>query len=224
MNKIIFFLIFCSNVFGFGTGHLPLADELQKNFPKLFSKKFIIGHEKSNIIVHGNIFDTTLLQNGFEIQNSNGENFKIALLGWKTEDELRQDIEAVKSWLSQFFAYKVLRSDEMIAEIPVFYGTQSKYKIFTSDDHYVLLSKNQNRQIKRTFVYRTMLSAPFSKGTKIGTAFYKVCAFQKSIAKDITTLEAISKSNRFFTILDSLSYVIFGSPFEHIRINKSEEF
>ena len=224
MNKFTFVLLCCSNVFGFSTDHLPLAEQLSKTFPKLFSEKFLIVHPKSELVVHGNVFDITSVENEFEVRNANNENFKIALGGFHSIDELKADLKAIKSWLDQFFSYRVLSADEVISEVPVFYGQKSKYRISSNGDHYIILSKNQNRRIKRTFIYRTMLSAPVPKNLKIGTAIYKVDTFQNSIKKDIVTLNSIQKTGRYRTILDSLSYVIFGAPFEQVKIHRSEEF
>jgi D-alanyl-D-alanine carboxypeptidase len=121
-------------------------------------------------------------------------------------------MKAISGWLDQFFIRKISGRGEAVATIPVFYGRSNEVDITLQDDHFLLLSRNCNNNVTKVFRYRTALQAPVAAGFPVGWAFYKTGVFQNWISKTITASAAVKKANRWKTICDSISYVIFGTP------------
>jgi hypothetical protein len=159
-----------------------------------------------------------------KIKNANNEDFYCVLYGASSFKALEEDIENIKTWLVQFFTYKVSISGEKIAEIPVFYGEKDSCIASIKEEHFVILSKYLNKNITKTSVYRTMLEAPVMSGENIGVVTYNTSIFKNNIIKYILTDEHIEKANKLKIILDSIAYIIFGSPYRKTKICKSEDY
>jgi hypothetical protein len=178
-----------------------------------------------------NIYDNSCLLfitiRGFncavKIKNKHNEEFTCILQGANSIEQLKEDIEQIKQWLNQFFTYRVTHAGDKIATIPVFYGKENIYDIEINQDHYIILSRRLHTNIKKVCIYKSMLQAPIESGINLGVITYDTSIFKKAVIKYILTNKAIHKGNRLKVIVDSIFYIIFGTPYQNIKICKSTD-
>jgi hypothetical protein len=150
----------------------------------------------------------------FYYRNKNSCVFICALSGASSQEALLADMKLLSKWLDQFFIYKILQQQELVSQIPVFYGMDSRLEIRIPENHKILLSERHNNNVTRIFRYRTALAAPVQAGDIVGWVFYKSVIFQNPTIKEIRSDRNIEKANWLCVLLDSAMYLIFGRPFK----------
>ena len=149
----------------------------------------------------------------FKHKTKSNCNFFCAIYGSNSEEDLYRDIKLIKLWLEQFFLFKVSEKDEIVANIPVLYSLAKMFPIKFQDDNFVLISKKCSKNVIKTVRYKTILKAPIRENTNVGTSFYKTSTFDNFIQKPILIKDRIDKGSRWSAIMDSIHYIIFGTPF-----------
>jgi hypothetical protein len=109
--------------------------------------------------------------------------------------------------------YTATKKRELVARIPVIYGCSREIEVRLLEDHIVLLSKNCSKGIVRVLRCIAPIRAPFQEGYPIGWAFYKTPIFRNWVMRSIVSPVSIGRAGRLRTICDSISYIIFGTPF-----------
>ncbi|MDR3224254.1 MAG: hypothetical protein LBT03_01565 [Holosporales bacterium] len=144
--------------------------------------------------------------------NKHSCKFFIVLYGLSFEDEVAKDIAAICKWCDRFVVTKASGKSKCVAEIPVFYGTKHRFQIISNEKaDYILLWKDQTKQIRKVYRYRTALAAPVQKNMEIGTIDYITDTFQNPITKPIVACIDIPRAGVWQNIKDSITYLIFGS-------------
>lgn len=62
-----------------------------------------------------------------------------------------------------------MKNNEILANIPVSYGKQSKISIGSLDDIYITLPRGQFKNIKQTIKASKLIKAPIKKSQQLGT-------------------------------------------------------
>lgn len=223
--------------------HLPLCARLQNSFPKINAACFIIVESKTGTILHekNSLYKIRIHDNRhkeslhdivskyktfsaksqisgltfiFNYVNKHKCVFEIALSGIDTPEQFESDKQKLSAWLDQFFLFKVCKKNEILAEIPVLYSIKlSKIDMRANKDIFILLSDEQSNNITKSIKYRSVVTAPFTQNTLLGSINILTDTFINPVSINIRSLYTVGKGSPLKIFMDSLKYLIFGTNF-----------
>ncbi len=178
--------------------------------------KFLLDSEKNN-----NIFmESEISGKGCVLKylNKNNCEFMIVLYGYNTFEEIKGDIDLLKIWLDQFIEYTIFEGGDHIANVPILYA-KSQNKIELRFDHKIklIMTYGKTHNVRKKIVYKTITKAPKKKDSVLGKIFLYTKIFKNPITINLKTNHEIEAGNRIKMILDSISYILLGTPFNYKR-------
>ncbi len=116
----------------------------------------------------------------------------------------------ILNWgLKKFDTVRIVKKDEIFANLNVWLGKKNKVDVVTSEDFYLTIPKRKKKTIKTVLEYEGPIQSPIKKGEKLGVLnVYISGELKKQI--DVLSAENIKKSNIFSRIFRSLNYLVWG--------------
>ena len=147
-------------------------------------------------------------------KNTSNCEFVIAVSGINTIDQLNYDIKELLKWLDNFIEYTVFSKNDYIASVPVLYGANTnKLDIKLTNNIKLIMTKGKTHNVKKRLYYKTITTAPVNKDTVLGIIELKTQTFEKPVKINLYANIDIKRGSRLKTTLDSISYIILGTPF-----------
>ena len=106
--------------------------------------------------------------------------------------------------------FKLLKKNEAIESLDVWYGKKNKVEAVVLEDVYLTVPKRKKKIIKAVIEYNSPIQAPIAKGDKIGTLnVYVAGELEKEI--DVLSGEDIKRANIFSRLLKSFNFLVWGN-------------
>ncbi len=130
--------------------------------------------------------------------------------GFKTKNSRSRESVKILNWgLKKFDTVRIVKKDEIFANLNVWLGKKNKVDVVTSEDFYLTIPKRKKKIVKTELEYEGPIQSPIKKGEKLGVLnVYISGELKKKI--DVLSAENIKKSNIFSRLFRSLNYLVWG--------------
>jgi len=130
--------------------------------------------------------------------------------GFKTKNSRSRESVKILNWgLKKFDTVRIVKKDEIFANLNVWLGKKNKVDVVTSEDFYLTIPKRKKKIVKTELEYEGPIQSPIKKGEKLGVLnVYISGELKKQI--DVLSAENIKKSNIFSRLFRSLNYLVWG--------------
>lgn len=146
----------------------------------------------------------------FRYVNTNQCSFDCVIFGLEDKNEIISDINEICQWLNRFSLTNTGYQQPSI-DIDIFYGKEHhlRLKVPSID----ILTTSSHSKVIRTIKHLIRAKAPILPNDKMGYVFYQTDIFSKPIRVQILAGKTIEKNDCFSNILDSIYYIIYGTPY-----------
>ena len=132
------------------------------------------------------------------------------MAGLKSNKERSEEAEKLMSWgFREFSNYTLFKKNQVIAEIPVWLGSENNLNLVVDRDVRVTLKKSSVNKVKMTAVYDKPVTAPIKKGDRLGTIKVDIPG-QGDFEIPLTADRDVEKLGFFGRIVSNLHYLLFG--------------
>lgn len=133
------------------------------------------------------------------------------MTGMKSNKERSEEAERLMEWgFREFNNYDLLKQGDVVAEVPVVFGTEKIVGLKIADTIKRTLKKSQAPRIKMTAVYNKPITAPFKAGDKLGEVKIEVDGVETERVP-LTADRDSAKLGFFGRIGQNLKYLLFGA-------------
>ena len=131
--------------------------------------------------------------------------------GMKSNKERSEEAEKLMSWgFREFDNYQILNKNQVIAEIPVWFGTQKSVAAEVEDNVIRTIARSKVFDTKMTAVYNSPVVAPIKKGDKLGVVRVEIPDFE-TFEVPLLAVQDVQKVRFFGRIKENLKYLLFGA-------------
>ena len=131
--------------------------------------------------------------------------------GMKSNKERSEEAEKLMSWgFREFDNYQILNKNQVIAEIPVWFGTQKSVAAEVEDNVIRTIVRSKVFDTKMTAVYNSPVVAPIKKGDKLGVVRVEIPDFE-TFEVPLLAVQDVQKVGFFGRIKENLKYLLFGA-------------
>ncbi|MCM1323903.1 MAG: D-alanyl-D-alanine carboxypeptidase [Acetobacter sp.] len=130
--------------------------------------------------------------------------------GLSSNKERAEETESLMTWgFAGFDNYKLFKENQIMAEIPVWYGTSPSVHAIVPQNVIKTVKKSTKNKYGAKTVYDTPLKAPVFKGDKVGELFI---TYGDNVVDKIPLIakEDVAKIGPFSRFLANLKYFVFG--------------
>ena len=121
----------------------------------------------------------------------------------------RQSSKLLTYGLTNFDLVEISKKDVFFSSLDVWLGKDSTVKVYTKEDIYKTIKKEQKKKIKVKILYDGPVEAPIKKDQIL--AKLKIIYDQEVIGEyDLFALKEVKKVNIFSRLMKSLNYLIWG--------------
>lgn len=132
------------------------------------------------------------------------------MAGLKSNKERSEEAEKLMSWgFREFSNYTLFKKNQVIAEIPVWLGSENNINLVVDRDVRRTLKKSSVNKVKMTAVYDKPVTAPIKKGDRLGTIKVDIPG-QGDFEIPLTAGRDVEKLGFFGRIVSNLHYLLFG--------------
>lgn len=132
------------------------------------------------------------------------------MAGLKSNKERSEEAEKLMSWgFREFSNYTLFKKNQVIAEIPVWLGSENNINLVVDHDVRRTLKKSSVNKVKMTAVYDKPVTAPIKKGDRLGTIKVDIPG-QRNFEIPLTADRDVEKLGFFGRIVSNLHYLLFG--------------
>ncbi|MBR6663657.1 MAG: D-alanyl-D-alanine carboxypeptidase, partial [Alphaproteobacteria bacterium] len=130
--------------------------------------------------------------------------------GLESNKERSEETESLMTWgFASFDNYKFFNKNQILAEVPVWYGTSKSIELVIDEEVVKTLKKSDRNKYEAKVVYEGPIKAPVFKGDKVGEVVisYKGKEINRYplVAKD-----SVAKMGAFNRFIENLKYIAFG--------------
>ena len=131
--------------------------------------------------------------------------------GMKSNKERSEEAEKLMSWgFREFDNYQILNKNQVIVEIPVWFGTQKSVAAEVEDNVIRTIARSKVFDTKMTAVYNSPVVAPIKKGDKLGVVRVEIPDFE-TFEVPLLAVQDVQKVGFFGRIKENLKYLLFGA-------------
>ena len=132
------------------------------------------------------------------------------MAGLKSNKERSEEAEKLMSWgFREFSNYTLFKKNQVIAEIPVWLGSENNINLVVDRDVRRTLKKSSVNKVKMTAVYDKPVTAPIKKRDRLGTIKVDIPG-QGDFEIPLTADRDVEKLGFFGRIVSNLHYLLFG--------------
>ena len=122
---------------------------------------------------------------------------------------LKSNKERSEEAFREFSNYTLFKKNQVIAEIPVWLGSENNINLVVDRDVRRTLKKSSVNKVKMTAVYDKPVTAPIKKGDRLGTIKVDIPG-QGDFEIPLTADRDVEKLGFFGRIVSNLHYLLFG--------------
>ncbi|MBE6462465.1 MAG: D-alanyl-D-alanine carboxypeptidase [Alphaproteobacteria bacterium] len=131
--------------------------------------------------------------------------------GLESNKERFEETESLMTWgFANYDNYKFFNRNQILAEVPVWYGATKNVDAVVEKDVVKTLKKSKRNKYTAKVIYNTPLKAPVYKGDKIGEVIIsykdKVVDKYPLVAKD-----SVAKMGAFSRFVENIKYFLFSA-------------
>ena len=142
----------------------------------------------------------------------------LVLNGCPSESKRAEEALALLSWGRRtFINHQLYRANDLVVQIPVWYGEESYCPITLEKDLTVTLPRSSPYDVKITLHYDTPTSAPITKGTLVGDILITSTSTKSPVTVPLIAAVSVAEAGFFKKIKDSLLYLLWGIKKPEIR-------
>lgn len=132
--------------------------------------------------------------------------------GYKSEQERVNDACTLITWgTKMFITHHLYKVNELIAQIPVWYGEESYLPITVENDLAITLPRSAQYDAKILLCYDTPISAPIQKGSPVGEIQITSTTMKNPIVVPLIAAVSVQEAGFFKKVKDSFLYLIWGA-------------
>lgn len=133
------------------------------------------------------------------------------MTGLSSNKERSEEAERLMEWgFREFGNYELLTKDQVIAEVPVVFGSEKEVKLIVPETLKRTLKKSHASKIKMTAVYEKPVKAPVAAGDKLGEVKIELDG-REMINVPLVADRNVEKLGFFGRIGQNLKYLLFGA-------------
>ena len=131
--------------------------------------------------------------------------------GLESNKERFEETESLMTWgFANYDNYKFFNRNQILAEVPVWYGATKNVDAVVEKDVVKTLKKSKRNKYTAKVIYNTTLKAPVNNGEKIGEVIIsykdKVVDKYPLVAKD-----SVAKMGAFSRFVENIKYFLFSA-------------
>lgn len=131
--------------------------------------------------------------------------------GLSSNKERSTESESLMTWgFANFENYKFFNKNQIVAEVPVWYGTQPTVEAIVADNVIRTAKKSTKNKYAAEVIYNKPIKAPVNKGDKIGE-IHLTYGDQIKDTIPLVAKEDVAKVGFISRFVANLKYFIFGS-------------
>lgn len=133
------------------------------------------------------------------------------MTGLESNKQRSEETESLMTWgFANFDNYKFFTKNQIMAEVPVWYGTASSVTAVVPEDVIKTIKKSGKSKYGAKIIYDEPIKAPVLQGDKVGELF--ITYNGETIDKiPLVAKDSIAKMGPFSRFLANLKYFIFGA-------------
>ena len=133
------------------------------------------------------------------------------MTGLESNKQRSEETESLMTWgFANFDNYKFFTKNQIMAEVPVWYGTSKSVAAVVPEEVIKTIKKSGKSKYGAKMIYDEPLKAPILQGDKIGELFI---TYNDEIVDKIPLVakENVAKIGPFSRFLENLKYFVFGA-------------
>ena len=133
------------------------------------------------------------------------------MTGLESNKQRSEETESLMTWgFANFDNYKFFTKNQIMAEVPVWYGTSKSVAAIVPEEVIKTIKKSAKSKYGAKMIYDEPLKAPILQGDKIGELFI---TYNDEIVDKIPLVakENVAKIGPFSRFLENLKYFVFGA-------------
>lgn len=141
----------------------------------------------------------------------NGRRLIEVMAGLESAKQRSEETESLMTWgFANFDNYKFFNQNQIMAEIPVWYGTAESVSAVIPEEIVKTVKKSTKHKYGAKIIYDQPLKAPVLQGDKVGELF--ITYGDKTVDKiPLVAKDGVAKIGPFSRFLANLKYFVFGS-------------
>ena len=133
------------------------------------------------------------------------------MTGLESNKQRSEETESLMTWgFANFDNYKFFTKNQIMAEVPVWYGTSKSVAAVVPEEVIKTIKKSTKSKYGAKMIYDEPLKAPILQGDKIGELFI---TYNDEIVDKIPLVakDNVAKMGPFSRFLENLKYFVFGA-------------
>lgn len=133
------------------------------------------------------------------------------MTGLESNKQRSEETESLMTWgFANFDNYKFFTKNQIMAEVPVWYGTSKSVAAIVPEEVIKTIKKSAKSKYGAKMIYDEPLKAPILQGDKIGELFI---TYNDEIVDKIPLVakDNVAKIGPFSRFLENLKYFVFGA-------------
>lgn len=131
--------------------------------------------------------------------------------GMKSNKERSEEAEKLMTWgFREFDNFKILNQNQVITEVPVWFGTDKTVAVEVDEDVVRTIARNKVFDTKMTAVYSSPVKAPIKKGDKLGVVRVEIPDFD-AFEVPLLAVKDVPELGFFGRLKEKVKYILFGA-------------
>lgn len=140
-----------------------------------------------------------------------GQRLILVINGCTSESKRAEDAVALLSWgRRQFINHSLYKANDLVAQIPVWYGEESYLPITLERNLTITLPRSSPYDAKILLCYDTPTSAPVTKGAIVGEIRITSSTMKSPLVVPLIASVPVAEAGFFKKITDSFLYLVWG--------------
>ncbi len=143
------------------------------------------------------------------------QRFLLVINGLSSMQARADEATRIMTWaLKTFYHQKIFSAQQLIDQIPVWYGHENYLPITVGKDALVVLPRLGCKDLKVKLSYDSPMASPIEKGTVVGKIMVTSAVLPHPVEFPLVAAISIAKASFFKRLKDSFTYLLWGIPQE----------
>jgi D-alanyl-D-alanine carboxypeptidase (penicillin-binding protein 5/6) len=144
-----------------------------------------------------------------------GTRYILVINGLPSMQARANEAANLMNWAMHTFSnYTIFKAQELVDEIPVWYGHENTLPITVEKDAVITLARLGRKDLKVKLIYQSPIAAPIQQGSVVGKIVVTSSTLPQPIEFPLIAAITIEESGFFKRLKDSFTYLIWGVPHE----------
>ncbi len=145
-----------------------------------------------------------------------GQRFLLVINGLPSMQARADEATRIMTWAMNMFCHEtVFKAQQLIDQIPVWYGHENLLPLTVEKDVVVTLPCSRRKDLKVKITYEAPIAAPIQRGTVVGKVTVISPALPNPVEFPLVAAITIEKAGFFKRLQDSFLYLLWGVPHEN---------